>query len=532
MDVQNRTNVMIFKGALILTIAGIITKILSAFYRVPFQNIVGDIGFYIYQQVYPFYGIAIILSTTGFPVMISKILAEFSDEDDHSNEWKILSMIFLFMLFFGVIFFIFLFFGSNVLANYMGDKQLVLLLKVISFSFLTLPFVSILRGYYQGKNIMEPTAISQVIEQTIRVIMILLISYLFIENGYDLYVTGAGAIFASLLGSISAFFVLFAFWKKTFPQFPIHKADLPFKKSKPLFIRLFVYSLTICFTSMLLILIQMVDSFNLLSLLQENGMGEKEAKIVKGVYDRGQPLLQLGTIVATSFALTLVPTISRDGKNNPQYVREKVELTFKVCFVLGAAATFGMFAIMESLNMMLFQDNKGTNVLAIYCLSILFSSIAITTAAILQAIDKSHLPAISVLVGIGVKWILNISLVPFYATSGAAISTVIAYIVIAILNMYFIQKHSFYFQENRSTFKIMIISFLMLGCVKICLNLFSLLIPVESRLTASIETFTAVFFGAWVYIMLILKWDVFHQEELSSFSFTRWRRRKFFKKVL
>ncbi|HZG71299.1 MAG TPA: oligosaccharide flippase family protein, partial [Chondromyces sp.] len=64
------------QGALILTAAAIFIKILSAFYRVPFQNIVGDTGFYIYQQIYPLYGIALALSTYGFPVVISKLVAE------------------------------------------------------------------------------------------------------------------------------------------------------------------------------------------------------------------------------------------------------------------------------------------------------------------------------------------------------------------------------------------------------------------------------------------------------------------------
>ena len=64
------------KGAMILTLAALVTKILSAVYRVPFQNIVGDIGFYIYQQVYPFYGIVMVLSTYGFPVVISKLYTE------------------------------------------------------------------------------------------------------------------------------------------------------------------------------------------------------------------------------------------------------------------------------------------------------------------------------------------------------------------------------------------------------------------------------------------------------------------------
>jgi len=514
MDVQKSSNVMMLRGAFILSIAAIITKILSAVYRIPFQNIVGDIGFYIYQQVYPFYGVAIILSTTGFPVMISKILTEFSVEKKQCNKWQILSMTFIYMIIVSALFFMILFFGSNWIASYMGDEQLALLFKVISFSFLTIPFVSILRGYFQGKNEMEPTALSQVIEQTIRVIAILFLSYLFIESGYNLYITGAGAIFASLLGSIAAIIVLLAFWKKTYVTFPIRKNDLSFKETKPLFKQLFIYSVTICFTSMILILMQMVDSFNLFSLLQESGMDEKEAKVVKGVYDRGQPLLQMGTIVATSLALSLIPSLSKH--ENKYIIREKVVLTYKVCFVLGAAATFGIFAIMESLNRMLFKDINGTEVLAVYCLSILFSSVAITTAAILQAIDKTHLPAISVLIGIGVKWLLNIIFVPLYGTSGAAIATVISYTLIAILNLYFIQKSSLIIQDYQSIFKVITISFFMYGFVKIYLHLFSLLHLEESRFIASVETLTAVIIGAVIYIWFTFKWNVFSKEELSS----------------
>ncbi len=72
----NKTSNELFRGALILSAAAIIVKVLSAAYRIPYQNIAGDIGFYIYQQVYPFYGVAFTLSTIGFPVVISKLIAE------------------------------------------------------------------------------------------------------------------------------------------------------------------------------------------------------------------------------------------------------------------------------------------------------------------------------------------------------------------------------------------------------------------------------------------------------------------------
>ena len=66
----------LLKGAFILTFAAFLSKILSAVYRVPFQNFVGDLGFYVYQQAYPFYGVAMTLALTGFPQFLSKFLAE------------------------------------------------------------------------------------------------------------------------------------------------------------------------------------------------------------------------------------------------------------------------------------------------------------------------------------------------------------------------------------------------------------------------------------------------------------------------
>src|SRR5256885_8404663 len=96
----------LFRGAFILTLAALITKILSAFYRIPFQNIVGDVGFYIYQQVYPFYGMAMVLSTTGFPVVISKLYAEQKEKGNDEKSRLLLFVSFLFLQVFGVLCFL------------------------------------------------------------------------------------------------------------------------------------------------------------------------------------------------------------------------------------------------------------------------------------------------------------------------------------------------------------------------------------------------------------------------------------------
>lgn len=106
------------QGAVVLTIASFIAKVLSAFYRVPFQNFVGDEGFYVYQQVYPIYGIAMTLALSGLPQFISKIVAE---QPDIRSQKQVLRQLYPYVLWLAIACWAFFFFGSQEIAISMGD---------------------------------------------------------------------------------------------------------------------------------------------------------------------------------------------------------------------------------------------------------------------------------------------------------------------------------------------------------------------------------------------------------------------------
>ncbi len=503
-DRPTKAPAIILKGAFILTIAALCSKILSAVYRVPFQNIVGDVGFYIYQQVYPIYGVSILLATSGFPVMISKLMNDSSTFGHENSSLKVLKVSSLFLTIFGFGSFLILYSGAPFIALGMGDEELSVLIRVISLSFLMIPFVSILRGYFQSEHMMPPTALSQVTEQFIRVLTIIILSYLFVQNGYDLYITGAGALFGSLLGSIAALFVLMVFIKKA--EIPWRAIILVPVTKKERFIilrKLFKYSLTICFASMLLIFMQMIDSFQVYRILVESGWSEHEAKVLKGVYDRGQPLLQLGAIVATSFALSFVPAIAKGVED----VQQSIQYAFKVCLSLAIAATAGIIAIIEPLNIMLFSNGKGSSVLAVYCLSILFCSIAITSGAVLQGLDKAEIPAITVLIGIGVKWISNVWFIEKWDTLGAALATVCAFLVIALLNLLFIRKEPFRLLDRQDVLNMTFIAFVMVIIIKVIQLFFFSDDSDQIRLLATANALVSVLIGAFIYVggLVLLK---------------------------
>ncbi|WP_225228893.1 polysaccharide biosynthesis protein [Bacillus sp. PS06] len=510
--------IRVWEGAFILTIAGLFMKVLSAFYRIPYQNIAGDIGFYIYQQVYPIGGIALALSTYGFPVVISKLIAEKDELQDDAGMNKILYTSLYMLSIIGILLFSFLYIGADWIAGIMGDLELVLLIKVVSFSFLLLPITSILRGYFQGRKTMTPTALSQVTEQTIRVCTILILSYLLISHDYDIYFAGAGAVFGSITGAIAAIGILlyFALRQKKGTQKKQQRSTI---SSVEVIKAVLGQGITICISGLILILIQLMDSFSLYSLLLQSGLEETTAKEMKGVYDRGQPLIQLGTVVATSLSLALVPLIASAKKREDlPFIHTKISLSLRLSLMVGIGATIGLACIIKPTNIMLFQNQSGSQVLWLLSFSILFTSLALTLAPILQGLGHPGISALVVLAGIGLKWWLNQLLIPSYQLIGAAVATVIAFVFIALVQWLILKKKvQGVFVSTHSLSKMVLSAFIMFITIRGYYFVLSLMIDPagDSRLLATFSSLTGVVLGGVVYIICIIKGQVFTDEELS-----------------
>lgn len=513
-DLSPHSHQKIWKGAMILTIAGILTKILSAAYRVPFQNIVGDVGFYIYQQVYPFFGVAIILSTYGFPVVISKIIAEHPGETREQAARKIRWVSFFFLTLLGLIFFLILYFGASHVAGFMGDIELAILIKIVAFSFLLLPLVSVWRGSFQGLGEMTPTAVSQVSEQLIRVGTILVLAYFMVNAGFSLYEVGAGAIFGSVAGGFAAVLVLLAFYQKRKREQKHTVAPSKLLPSSKSIVKvLLLQGFTICISSLLLILFQMVDAFTIYAGLLEAGVIEQQAKELKGVYDRGQPLIQLGTVVATAFSLSLVPYIIL-SKGKEEEVKEKISLSIRVSIGVGAGAAVGLAWLIKPVNMMLFSNANGYNVLLVLGLSILFCSIALTAAAILQGLGNPYLPALFVGIGIGLKYVLNVILLPPFSTLGAAISTLLAFAIVAVMMVLALKKRTGTSIFERMPAVPLLVSIAMMSTVLAFYLLLTNTLIGDSRTLATIQSLLGVAIGGTVYLLILIKNHFFTKEEL------------------
>lgn len=502
-----------FQGAFILSVAALITKILSAGYRIPYQNIAGDIGFYIYQQIYPFLGFGLALATYGFPVILSKMIAEETDQDRMKE--KVSVAIFSIMLF-SISLFMITFFGAGQIAAFMGDTELKLPIKVTAFTYLFLPFISVYRGYFQGQANMVPTAVSQVLEQLVRVTVIVLGTYLFLRYGFDLYVSGAVAAFGSVLGGLFSSLILWWYWSKG-----EHAQEVKRKGSSASITKdLFIYGFAISSANLYLILVQFIDAITVYKILLKIGFSEDMAKISKGIFDRGYPLIQLGTILVTSLSLSVVPYISSyRASKDLTIVKEKVLLAAKVSYMIGFGATVGLILISKFVNVMLFTNDRGTIDLSFLALSILFSAVVMITAATLQGLGIVFKPAFYVLCGLMLKVILNPLLISLFQTKGAAIATVFAFLLTASLNMWTLEKVLKIKVIDGATVKSIAIAATVMAFVLIIYQTGLQVLWLEaddSRMKAMVLAISSVVLGVFAYFYTIIKTRLFTKQELAD----------------
>ncbi|WP_019123156.1 putative polysaccharide biosynthesis protein [Brevibacillus massiliensis] len=436
------------KGAAILGIAGLLSKVLGAVYRIPYQNIAGDIGLYVYMQVYPLYTTLLILATAGFPIAISKIVSERLAVGDPLGARKTFRVASTVLGVLGILFFLLLYFGAPLIASIMGDEHLILPLRAVSWSLPLVPVAAIMRGYFQGHQNMIPTGVSQVVEQLVRVIVIIFAAYWAMSAYDDAYLAGTGAVFAALPGAFAAVVVLFYYWRRTSrsqaARIPHgYRQRVESVSNREVLRSIWNYALPICVGALVLPLIPLVDGITVSNLLQWSGLDKDQAVLLKGAFDRGQPLIQFGTFFATSLSLALVPAISEAvAQQKHQVISYRTEVALRLTVLLGLPASFGLSLLAEPINIMLYGDSNGTEALAIQAFTILFATLSIATSGILQGLGKVVLPARHLFFGVLAKLLLNLAFVPLWGISGAALATVIAYLLAMSLNFKAILRYT------------------------------------------------------------------------------------------
>lgn len=505
------------KGAFLLTLAGLISKILSAGYRIPLQNLTGDLGFYIYQQVYPLLGIAIVLALYGFPSAISRSLVHLKSEGKEISLANFYWPVFLILLGINGVLFLLIYCNASTIANWAGDIQLEKTYQNAAFLFLFIPFLALLRGAFQGNNDMKPTAYSQVGEQLTRVFLIILAAILVVLHDLDIYYIGEFAGIASIGGFLTAIFLLLFFFGRNKPSLGT-RVETPWKHY---FKTVFIFGIVAALNHMILLVIQFADAFTLVPNLLSHGLSKLDAMKDKGIFDRGQPLIQLGTVLGSSFALALIPNISKQNmEKNPAAFYRSIQGALAFSFYLAAGATLGLIMIFPEVNVLLYENDSGTKTLQILVMSILLCSIVITATSILQGLGYMKRTAGFIVVAVLVKWIANDTLVPLWGITGSALATVFSLCVLGIAAVFELKRKlpnlEFFGNINWSAFLKASIGMILYIIV---MDYFFASNALFSRIRLLIYVVFISITGGVLYIILLLRCRAFSKEELSMLPY-------------
>lgn len=509
----------IVTGGLVLTASSFVAKFLSALYKIPFQNLTGDEGFYVYQQVYPLYGLAVAFSLTGLPAFVSKVVSEADDEQTMQKNLQELNTWFM-ALGFGA--FILLQFGANWLAGAMGDLNLASVIQTVSYFFLFLPFLSLVRGYFQAQSNMLPTSISQVSEQLIRVLILLGVALAFPSTSWSVYQMGSKAYHSAWVSALAGSIVLLIYLKKENKITAYLKALKP-RWSAAMGKRLLSEGFLLMAVSSLMILLQFIDSFTVFNGLMAAGFSSDFSMTMKGVYDRGQPLIQLGLVVGMGFSMTSLPLLRKWAlKGRWREWTENAASVIRITVLLASAASIGLAAVMPWMNFTLFTDFEGTQTLQILVLSVFLASFIYCMHMILQSTDQADSSLLILLVGLAFKVLMNQLAVRNIGIMGSSLVTVFSLIIISVFMMQQLDKRVWKsVLQNKFILKLIFLLTGMYALVWGSIRLTQQILPIAGRGGALILTLLGVAIGATFFIAGVIWLDVLDENERKQLPLSK-----------
>lgn len=489
------------KSTLILTVATLASKIIGSIFRIPLQNIAGDEVLGIFSLVYPVYMVALILSVAGIPIAISQLISSSYAKQDQESIFKIYKTAIILTWLFGFFSFSIICLFSSQMAAVLGGPSTRPALIIVSATLLIAPYMAVYRGYFQGIEDMRPTAISQVLEQLIRVGCILIFAHLLVKQGHTNEVVSGGIMIGSIMGAIaSAIYLQSTFRRSPFkPDFTSFRYT--YRDFKETGKRILFISLPICIGAITMALLNFIDSVTIPFSLK-NAESEQNIHYMYGIYGRGLSLVQIATVFSSSIVLPLIPLLTKTlAEKNFKHARKIVERVHYLTHLVSWPIATGLAALTLPINLALFKDMEGSSILFVIGFSSVFTSLTILGTGILQGINLAKQAAYMIVGAVLLKVITNVVLIHIYGLMGAAYSTLIVYLVIFIGNTILIGRVIPFSVWKWKTTSIVLSSIIMGALVGGSMFFFEL--ASWSRLGAFLFSISAAMAGALIYLALI-----------------------------
>ncbi len=435
--------------AVILAAAGLLVRFIGFIYRVPLTRLIGDVGNGIYGTGFYIYNFFLIVSSSGIPAAISKMVSERNALGRYKDAYKVFKVSLALTFITGTLCMIIMFLGAEVFAESLEMPKCYYTILTLAPTVLIVAVMSSFRGYFQGMKTTVPTAISQIIEQIFNAVFSVWLAYLWFDKGIEFAAAGgtAGTGVGALAGLI---FLIFAYIVAR-PVLLKHlrkNKDGGEENSKDIAKQIIVTSATIIAGTAVMSVTNIIDMKMVMErLLASGAYDEEQAMALYGqLSGKFNTLTTLPIALSSAFATATIPNISSAvALKDRKAVMQKINLAIRMTMLVSIPAAVGMGVLAEPIMKLLYGEfSGGADLLKIGVVSIILLSLTQIVTGILQAIGRAHLPVISLAIGAIVKIILNWFLIvkPEINVAGSVISTTICYVIAAVIDVWALLRYT------------------------------------------------------------------------------------------
>ena len=419
------------QGAFIATLGIVITKIIGILYVIPFYQIIGEKGGALYGYAYNIYNIFLNISSAGIPLAISKIISEYNALGLYSDKERAFKIGKRIAIILSIICFIILFFFAPTIAYLIiGDisggntiYEITFVIRIISSAILVVPILSVYRGYFQGHKYIEPTSISQVIEQIVRVSFILVGSYLAMKVfNLSLTTTVGIAVFGATIGAFSSYYYIvrkYYYNKSVFTKGSNKKSTI---RDEDIFKSIVLYALPLVFIDVFKSIYNSIDMMTVVRYLVNNiGYSVTDAESIMSIISTwGSKLNMIVTSIGVGIVVSLVPNLSENiVVNDKKEINKKINRTFEILLIFVLPMTIGLSLLSKPVWMIFYGFNElAFNTFSFSVFTALFLSMFSMAITIVQIFKDYKFVIISLIVGLLIKLSLNTPLIFLFNNLG------------------------------------------------------------------------------------------------------------------
>ncbi|WP_273323309.1 putative polysaccharide biosynthesis protein [Vallitalea guaymasensis] len=514
MTTQTKTFV---KGAMILSLAGLIAKIFSALYRIPLAYLVGTEGIGYYTTVYPLYSLLVSASLVGIPNALSKLTSEKIAKEDYYNAHYIYKYSMIIISIFGAFISLFMVLGVDQIIN-MGDwpseSRYVIFGLAVSPIFISI--TGAFKGYFQGMQIMVPTAMTQIIENITKVVLGIGITYMLIQMNHSVpYSVGGAALGTSLGFLVSTLFIILYYIRK---RKDINKQVMATARKNHIRFgevakKLIVIAIPITIVSAAYSIMNLIDSSTIYKRLGAIFIDKQQAVDMYGQMGNAFTIVNVPLTISLALMISIVPAVSvAVAKNNTADLVAKIKLAIRFALLLALPAAVGLFLLAEPIMELLYPTSAGYEYLMLYAVCLIFIILGQALAGILQGMGKYFFPLASLAISVFIKIIINYSLVASdLQLKGAIIGSICYYVVYVILNYLMIKRET---KLKLNVIKIVVKPILSAGIMG--LGVYVIYHGMYRLINSNtISTLLAIISGMIIYVIMLILTRTLQEEDFA-----------------